>query len=77
MSKLPEEPFESLARDWRQALERFRANGGTECRLGCDCPMSEAIAAVERFVVIVEGFERGELIPGGLPYPQRPRAQKG
>ncbi len=56
--KLPEEPLEWLAHDWREALARYRANGGKECLPGCDCPMSEAIAAVDRFVFIVEGPPR-------------------
>jgi len=70
--KLPEEPFEYLARDWREALERFRANGGRECAPGCECPMSQALDAVERFIAIVEGFERGEIVEGGLPYEPKP-----
>jgi hypothetical protein len=56
-----------LARDWREAVERFDARKGPRCIAGCTCPMSEALDAVARFVAIVEGFERGELVEGGLP----------
>jgi len=50
-----------LARDWREAAERYR---GPRCIAGCTCPMSQALDAVARFVAIVEAFERGELVEG-------------
>lgn len=55
----------TLARAWREALERY---DGPRCIPGCPCPMRQAIEAVALFVGIVEGFEQGELIPGGLPW---------
>jgi hypothetical protein len=53
-----------LARDWREAAERYR---GPRCRPGCQCPMSQALEAVARFVAIVERYEDGGIVPGGLP----------
>jgi hypothetical protein len=53
-----------LARDWREAAERYR---GPRCIAGCQCPMSQALDAVARFVAIVEAFDRGEIVMGGLP----------
>lgn len=60
-----------LARDWREAVERYR---GPRCIPGCDCPMSQALDAVARFVAIVEGFERGDIVEGGLPCEPEPES---
>ena len=60
-----------LAASLRDALQLFETSGGRRCIEGCTCPMSQAIDAAERFIACVDAFERGDLVPGGLPIGQQ------
>ncbi len=65
-----EAKIRALARDLRAVIERY---DGPRCVAGCTCPMSQALDAAARFIATAEAFERGEIIPGGLPTPRARR----
>jgi hypothetical protein len=62
-----EQQLRQLAADMRQAIDRYDAAPGPKCPPGCPCPVSHAINAARVLVIMVEKYDRGELVPGGLP----------
>jgi len=67
LDEASEQQLRQLAADMRQAIERYDAAPGPKCPPECTCPVSRAINWSRVVIEMVDRYDRGELVPGGLP----------
>lgn len=61
------EAVRQLASQLRDAILAFEKTAPKHCPPGCSCPLSMALRSGRMLVAAVDGFDQGELVPGGLP----------